>query len=335
MTKPPSPPLALTLGEPGGVAGEIAAKAWRRLQGANCHFCLFGDPAYAAQYGPVATIAAPEYAASAFADALPIIDIATPVKSEPGVASPATASAVIGSIEQAVAAAVSGAVAAVVTNPIQKSALQAAGFGFPGHTEFLGALTTTPDATPEPIMMLAGPALRTVPVTVHQSVRSAAQDLTSERIVAVATIVDAGLRSDFGVAAPRLAISGLNPHAGEDGVMGDEDRSVIAPAIAALRQRGIDATGPHPADTLFHAAARQRYDAAICMLHDQALIPVKTLDFDNTVNVTLGLPIVRTSPDHGTALDIAGKNVAREDSLVAALRLAKTLSDARRAGANA
>jgi len=233
-----------------------------------------------------------------------------------------------------VALALAGEASGVVTNPIQKASLAAAGFGFPGHTEFIEHLTR---AAPMPkdrrrgaVMMIAGPSLRTVPVTIHQSVREAAASLSAETIIAKATITIEALKSDFGILAPRLAVSGLNPHAGESGTIGREDRDVIAPAIAALRARFGDAvTGPHPADTLFHEEARARYDAALCMLHDQALIPAKTLAFHEAVNLTLGLPIVRTSPDHGTALDIAGKGLARADSLIAAINLAATLAATR------
>ncbi|MBI1393546.1 MAG: 4-hydroxythreonine-4-phosphate dehydrogenase PdxA [Alphaproteobacteria bacterium] len=342
MTNGAARPLALTLGEPGGIGPEITAKAWRTLRAgpqsekpANRMadwptFCLVGDLALMAAHGPAQAISSPLEAASVFPSAIPVIDCVDARRARPGTASPETAPAVIASIERAVALALSGEAAGVVTNPIQKSALQAAGFGFPGHTEFLGELTAgapmPAGRTRGPVMMLAGPGLRTVPVTIHLSVADAARTLDAERIVHVASVAAEELGARFGIARPRLAVSGLNPHAGEDGRMGGEDGDVIAPAVARLRAAGIDAIGPMPADTMFHAAARAGYDAAICMLHDQALIPVKTLAFDEAVNVTLGLPIVRTSPDHGTALDIAGKGVASPASLIAALRLAARMA---------
>ncbi|MGF1544780.1 MAG: 4-hydroxythreonine-4-phosphate dehydrogenase PdxA [Parvularculaceae bacterium] len=329
--------LALTMGEPGGVGGEIAVDAWRRLKTDGPTFFLIDDPARVralARAAPIAVIDAPDAAPAAFPDALPVLDVGARVAATPGEANPDNAAAVVASIERAVALALGGEAAGVVTNPIQKSALIAAGFEFPGHTEFLAALVAAapfPANRPRgPVMLLAGPDLRAAPVTIHQSVREAAAGLTAAAIERVGRVVADGLARDFGIAAPRLAVSGLNPHAGESGAMGREDADVIAPAVAALKAAGIDAVGPLPADTMFHAAARARYDAAICMLHDQALIPANTLAFDETVNVTLGLPIVRTSPAHGTALAIAGRGRARSDSLVAALRLAADIA-ARRA----
>ncbi|MBY0332655.1 MAG: 4-hydroxythreonine-4-phosphate dehydrogenase PdxA, partial [Acetobacteraceae bacterium] len=241
----------------------------------------------------------------------------------PGRPDPANARAVIAAIEEAVALARAGRAAGVVTNPIQKSVLTAAGFPHPGHTEFLGALAGT--GVP-PVMMLASPDLRVVPVTVHEPLRAAIARLTTDMIVATARIAHAALIADFGIAAPRLAVAGLNPHAGEDGTLGTEDRDIVAPAVAALRDLGIAARGPVPPDTMFTAHARPTYDAAICLYHDQALIPIKTLDMAGGVNVTLGLSIVRTSPDHGTALDIAGRGLADPSSLVAALRMAAVIA---------
>jgi 4-hydroxythreonine-4-phosphate dehydrogenase len=214
----------------------------------------------------------------------------------------------------------------MVTNPINKAALYDAGFSYPGHTEFLAALT---GAHGRQIMMLASPTLRVVPATVHASLRNAIATLTTDGIIAAASTTEAALRRDFGIAHPRLAVAGLNPHAGEQGALGDEETTIIAPAIAALRNAGIDVSGPWPPDTMFTAKARTRYDAAICMYHDQALIPLKTLDMDRGVNVTLGLPIVRTSPDHGTAYDIAGKGIADPSSLIAAIELAAMLAERR------
>ena len=334
MTQPDkTPPLALTMGEPGGVGAEIAGAAWRTLRQNGPVFFLIGDPALLAGV-ETAVIADPAEAASRFENALPILPLAASVDAVPGTASPENADAVLESIRRAVDFALDGAASGVVTNPIQKSSLMAAGFEFPGHTEFLGALTADA-AMPEgrkrgAVMMLAGPQLKTVPVTVHQSVADAARALSAEMIVNAGLITAQALRADFGVAAPRLAVSGLNPHAGESGALGAEDGAVIAPAVEALRAAGVDARGPLPADTMFHEEARAGYDAALCMLHDQALIPAKTLAFHEAVNVTLGLPIIRTSPDHGTALDIAGKGLARPDSLIAAIRLAADMA-ARRA----
>lgn len=329
-----TPPLALTMGEPGGIAPEITEKAWNALRNSGPAFFVIADPTL---YRNVATqvIASAEEAVSVFANALPILPADEPAHAEPGVASPDTAEAVIASIERATLCALSGAASGVVTNPIQKSALIASGFSFPGHTEFLEALTTDAsmpaDVPRGAVMMLAGPELRTVPVTIHQSVIDAVNSLRPDLIVHTALIVAHALQHDFGIAAPRLAVSGLNPHAGEAGAMGAEDAMIIAPAIDELRAMGIDAAGPLPADAMFHQEARARYDAALCMLHDQALIPAKTLAFDDAVNVTLGLPIVRTSPDHGTALNIAGKGAARADSLIAAIRLAGEIATRRSA----
>ncbi len=329
-------PLALTMGEPGGVGPEIALKAHAALKSSGPGFFVVGDPGVFPA-DRIRMIGAPRDAAAVFAEALPVLDIGVEARARPARADPRSAPAVIAAIEQAVAFALVGEAAGVITNPIEKSSLAAAGFPWPGHTEFIEHLTR---GAPMPggrargaVMMIAGPTLRTVPVTIHQSVRDAAAALTEEMIVAKGTVTLDALAEDFGLASPRLAVSGLNPHAGEKGAMGREDADVIAPAVAALSARyGGRVTGPHPADTLFHEEARARYDAALCMLHDQALIPAKTLAFHEAVNVTLGLPIVRTSPDHGTALDIAGKRIARADSLIAAIRLAASLA-ARRAGA--
>jgi 4-hydroxythreonine-4-phosphate dehydrogenase len=275
---------------------------------------------------PVARISAPEEAGAVFAQALPILHrpLAAPVV--PGKPSPAHAGAVIAAIEEAVALAKAGRAAGVVTNPIQKASLTAAGFPHPGHTEFLGELA---GAGVPPVMMLACPELRVVPVTVHEALAKAIARLNPVLIMETTRIVDAALKRDFGIAAPRLAIAGLNPHAGEAGTMGREEIDIIAPAIAALRAEGIDARGPMPPDTMFTALARPGYDAAICLYHDQALIPIKTIDMAGGVNVTLGLSIIRTSPDHGTALDIAGKGLADPASLIAAIRLAGQLAEKR------
>ncbi|MDZ7628146.1 MAG: 4-hydroxythreonine-4-phosphate dehydrogenase PdxA [Parvularculaceae bacterium] len=325
--------LALTMGEPGGVGPEIALKAYAALKSSGPGFFVVGDPR-AFPETAITVVSDPSAAAGAFATALPVLDTGTRAQVTPGTADPASAPAVISAIERAVALAIAGEAAAVVTNPIEKASLNAAGWRWPGHTEFIEHLTS---GAPMPngrrrgaVMMIAGPSLRTVPVTIHQSVREAAAQLSAESIVQKAQITFEALQTDFGIAQPRLAIAGLNPHAGEKGTIGREDEDIVAPAVAELRAIYGDAiTGPHPADTLFHEEARARYDAALCMLHDQALIPAKTLAFHQAVNVTLGLPIIRTSPDHGTARDIAGKGIARADSLIAAIKLAASLAGAR------
>ena len=288
-------------------------------------FVLIGDADWAAGFGvPVVRVAAPEDAAAAFAHGLPVLHRPLPVAVCPGRPDPAAAPAVAASIREAVALTLAGRCGAVATLPIAKKVMQDGGFGFPGHTEFLGALT----GAARPVMMLAGPSLRVVPVTIHVALQAVPGLLSSDLIVQTAHIAAAGLHRFFGIAAPRLAVSGLNPHAGEDGAMGREEIEIIAPAVARLRAEGLEAVGPLPADTMFHAAARERYDAALCMYHDQALIPLKALDFDRAVNVTLGLPIARVSPDHGTAFDIAGRGIADPTSLIEALRLGARMAAA-------
>lgn len=323
-------PLALTMGEPAGIGGEITLQTWlRRAPQHVPAFFALDDPdrlkAIADANGwpvPIETIAAPSEAAAIFPGALPVLPVRLPEISQAGKANPVNAPAVLISIEQGVALCRTGEAAALVTNPIHKAALYTAGFHHPGHTEYLAALC----GNVTPVMMLASDRLRVVPVTIHVSLREAIVGLTTELIIATARITAADLRDRFGIARPRLAVAGLNPHAGESGSMGQEDQEIVAPAVAQLRSEGIDARGPLPPDTMFHDAARATYDAAICMYHDQALIPIKTLDFDTGVNVTLGLPIIRTSPDHGTAFDIAGKGVAKPDSLIAALKMAAAMA---------
>ncbi len=328
-------PLAVTMGEPGGVGGEITVKAWAALREGGPVFFAVDDPDRLERLGaPVAVIDKPAGAAGVFRDALPVYSLGGPLKAEPGRADPKFAPDVIGSINLAVDFALFGEASGIVTNPIQKSALFDFGFAYPGHTEFLEVLTKearTPAGVERGcVMMLAGPQLRTVPATVHQPLAEAIAGLSSRRLIETGRVVFAALQTDFGCARPRLVFSGLNPHAGEGGALGREDEEIVRPAVEALTARGIDAAGPLPADTMFHAEARARYDAAICMYHDQALIPAKTLAFHEAVNVTLGLPIIRTSPDHGTALDIAGKGIARADSLIAAIRLAAEMAARRR-----
>jgi 4-hydroxythreonine-4-phosphate dehydrogenase len=261
-----------------------------------------------------------------FGEALPVMPVGGTPRATPGQPDPADAALVVRAIDVAVAEVNAGRAAAVVTNPINKDALYRAGFRHPGHTEYLAELAGSD--TPA-VMMLASPQLRVVPVTIHLALRRAVAELSVVAIVHAGRVTHAALRRDFAISAPILAVAGLNPHAGEGGALGREDIDIVAPAIAALRAEGIDARGPHAADTMFHAEARRGYDAAICMYHDQALIPIKTLDFDGGVNVTLGLPFIRTSPDHGTAFGIAGQGVARPDSLIAALRLAADMATRR------
>jgi 4-hydroxythreonine-4-phosphate dehydrogenase len=314
------PPIALSLGDPAGIGPEIVAGAWRALRTTGPAFVVVGDVETvirSARSDPVLTVASLAEGAARFAEALPVLDRPLPAPVTPGAPAPHAAAAIVGWIETAARLALGGEAAALVTAPIAKAPLYEAGFAFPGHTEFLGALTGG-----APVMMLAAADLRCVLVTIHEPLAKAVAMLTAEAIVNAAMTTAEALRRDFGVAAPRLAVAAINPHAGESGALGSEEAEIIAPAVAALRAAGIDAAGPFPADTLFHAEARTRYDAAICMYHDQALIPVKMLDFWGGVNVTLGLPIVRTSPDHGVAYDLAGKGLARPDSLIAALRLA-------------
>ncbi len=272
------------------------------------------------------TMGEPAEAAAVFPRALPVLPQELAVEAEPGRPNPANAAAVIAAIERAVALVQAGEAAAVVTNPIQKETLYQAGFRYPGHTEFLAALAEIDTA---PVMMLACPGLRVVPITIHLPLAEAAGALTTEAIIHAGRVTAAALATDFGIAAPRLAVAGLNPHAGEGGALGREEAEIIAPAAAALRADGIAVDGPAPADTLFHEAARRRYDAALCMYHDQALIPLKTIEFARGVNITLGLPFVRTSPDHGTALDIAGQGRADPRSLLAALETARDMARAR------
>lgn len=332
-------PLALTMGEPAGIGGDITLTAYARRGRTDAGdrrlppFFVIDQPerleALAARLGvpvPMREIAAPEEAPAVFAEALPVLrqDLAAPV--EPGRADPANGPAVVAAIERAVALTRDGRAGGIVTNPINKAVLKQAGFRHPGHTEFLGELAG--GATP--VMMLACPGLRVVPVTVHLSLREAVESLRRETIVEIGRLTAEGLRQNFAIATPRLAVAALNPHAGEGGVMGREEIEIIAPAVADLKALGIDAFGPAPADTLFHESARTRYDAALCMTHDHALIPLKTIDFAGGVNVTLGLPFVRTSPDHGTAFDIAGTGTADDTSLCAALRMAGEMAALRR-----
>jgi 4-hydroxythreonine-4-phosphate dehydrogenase len=326
-------PLALTSGEPAGIGPDITIKAWqRRKQEALPPFYLLGDADLIRRRAraigadiPLAEVC-PKDAVTAFADCLPVVAAGRPATAEAGQPDDSSADAALASIRQAVADVAGGRASAVVTNPIAKAVLYRSGFRHPGHTEFLAELAAEHGRTPQPVMLLWSPTLAVVPVTIHVPLGEAIARLSTELIVATCRIAVRDLRRRFGIARPRLALAGLNPHAGEGGTIGTEERTVIAPAIEALREEGIDARGPLPADTMFHDAARSTYDCAVCMYHDQALIPIKTLAFDDAVNVTLGLPFVRTSPDHGTAFDIAGTGRANPASLIAALRLAARMA---------
>ena len=323
-------PIVLTIGEPGGIGPDITAQAWLALrENREAAFFVLGDSGFlrdrfASNHGtvPIKNIATPAEAGVVFAGALPVIDMPFTVKPEIGRFSPKTAHTVIASIDKAVEFALAGEVVAVVTNPIQKEALYAAGFNHQGHTDYLAHLAQSRGHDAEPVMMLCAEGLRAIPITVHIALSEVPKQLTADLIIRQARVVAHDLRQRFGIAMPRLAFTGLNPHAGENGAMGKEEQTIIAPALAVLRAEGFAVLGPLPADTAFHAEARFQYDAILCMYHDQALIPVKTLDFHGGVNCTLGLPFIRTSPDHGTALSLAGTGTANPRSLIAAITLA-------------
>ncbi len=329
-------PLALTLGEPAGIGPDLTVAVWhQRVALDMAKFYVVADPDFLARRAaqlnldvPIAVVT-PATAAATFASALPVVALDAAVSAEPGRPDRSSAPAAIASIRRAVADVMAGAAAAVVTNPVAKNVLYNSGFAAPGHTEFLATLVR--EATGKslrPVMMLWSPELAVVPVTVHLPLREIFAHLSIDLVVETGRIVARDLAKRFGIPRPRLAVAGLNPHAGEEGTLGVEDRTIVAPAVARLVAEGINARGPLPADSLFHERARATYDAALCMYHDQALIPIKTLAFDHAVNVTLGLPFVRTSPDHGTAFDIAGTGLADARSLIAALRLAARLAAA-------
>jgi 4-hydroxythreonine-4-phosphate dehydrogenase len=327
-------PLALTAGDPSGIGPEITIAAWRMRDAAAVPaFYLISDPSLVANRARVVGLdvkireIGPEDAQATFPEALPVVPVSARFTDAPGKPHKANAAGIIESIDRAVTDTLTGVAGGLVTNPIAKKPLYEIGFRFPGHTEYLAHLAELETRkTLLPVMMLAGPDLRTVPVTIHIPLAQVPAALTTDAIVKTARIAASDLASRFGIARPRLAVAGLNPHAGEGGTIGIEDDAIVRPAVEALRAEGIEAFGPLPADTMFHARARDGFDAAICMYHDQALIPVKALAFDETVNVTLGLPFIRTSPDHGTAFDIAGKGRARPESLIAALKLAHWLA---------
>ena len=332
---PTAKPLALTLGDPAGIGPDVTLLAFAaRNREAIPPFVLIGDETVLAERAetlglsiPIAKVAAPADAAQIFPDALPVLPIAVSGSVVPGQPSLEAMDAVKRSIETAVGLVQEGEARAVVTNPVSKSHLYRAGFAFPGHTEYLASLASG-DATPLlPVMMLVAGPFKVVPTTIHIPLKDVERTLTRDLLAETIKITDRDLRRFFGYDRPRLAVSGLNPHAGEQGSLGSEEVKIIEPVIVEAQAQGLDVSGPYPADTLFHEAARQRYDAAICMYHDQALVPFKTLAFEEGVNVTLGLPFVRTSPDHGTAFDIAGTGKTNPRSLIEALRLASAMSE--------
>ena len=315
-------PIAISCGEPAGIGPEVAAKAWLALRG-DIPLVWIGDPRHLPTGTPIAEVADPSEAAHLCADALPVLPHRFAAPSRPGTATPENAQGVIDVIARAVSLVTSGTASALCTAPIHKKVLMdGAGFTYPGHTEYLEALTHAPRA----VMMLASDMLRVVPTTIHIALEDVPAALTPDLLRTTIEITARGLRDQFGIASPRIVVAGLNPHAGEGGAMGHQEGDWIAALVAEIAATGIDVTGPWPGDTLFHTAARARYDAAVCMYHDQALIPIKTLDFDRGVNVTLGLPIIRTSPDHGTAFDIAGRNIANPTSMIEAIRMAHEMA---------
>jgi 4-hydroxythreonine-4-phosphate dehydrogenase len=327
-------PLVLTLGEPAGVGPEIVAAAWRARSADMLPFAVIGDAALLEAQGiAVADVFTPGEAAQHFERALPIIHRPLPAPVTVGLPDPVNAPSVADGIEEAVSFALSGEASGLVTAPIAKAPMYASGFRFPGHTEFIAELTAdAPYAgTRGPVMMLTARDLRACLVTIHVALDQVPELVTAERVARTARVVHESLKRDFAIARPRLAMAALNPHAGEGGALGLQEIETLIPVAEQLRGEGIDITDPRPADTLFHDDARATYDAVICMYHDQALIPVKTLDFWGGVNVSLGLPVIRTSPDHGTGFDIAGKGIARPDSLTAAIRLASEMAAARAA----
>lgn len=326
--------LALTMGEPGGIGPELALSAWRLSQNQRDYrFAVYADINLMQKRAQLSGINVPVLqstlasAADNFSNGLPVIPLETAVRDDVGNASPHNAAAVIEAIIKAVEAVQTGKASAVVTNPIHKTSLRQAGFEWPGHTEFLEELSFRHNGIKSrAVMMLASDELKVVPVTIHIPLKDVPQSLTFGNITETIEVAHLALQEKFKIISPRLVVTGLNPHAGENGTMGREDIDIIAPAVSALNTRGYRIHGPLPADTLFHPRARETYDAVIAMYHDQALLPIKTIAFDSAVNITLGLPFIRTSPDHGTALDIAGTGKARPDSLLAALKMAAQLS---------
>ena len=329
-----APLLALTQGDPAGIGPDITLMAWLRRDADSVPpFLYLGDPDVLAARAIMLGLAVPmreadeQSGAVVFNEALPVLAVPAGTGVEAGRPDSATAHGTIRAIELAVEMTMLRKAAAMVTNPIAKSVLYESGFTFPGHTEFLADLGRRVTGQPGmPVMMIAGPELRTVPVTIHIPLKDVPEQLTTRLVYETCRITAHDLHRRFGIHAPRLAVSGLNPHAGENGALGLEDDAIVAPAIRQLRADGINAVGPLPGDTMFHAAARATYDVAICMYHDQALIPAKALGFDDAVNVTLGLPFIRTSPDHGTAISLAGTGKAKPNSLIAALKMAAQMA---------
>lgn len=315
-------PVAITCGEPAGIGPEVTAKAWAALRD-QVPMVWLGDPRHLPEGTPFTAVRSADEALQVCASTLPVLAYEFPQTAAPGTPDLANAQGVVDVIAQGVKLVVSGTASALCTAPIHKKVLMdGADFAYPGHTEYLEALTGAPRA----VMMLASEALRVVPATIHIALEDVPRVLTPDLLRETIMITAQGLRDQFQIATPRIVVAGLNPHAGEGGAMGYQERDWIAALVAEMAAEGLDVTGPWPGDTLFHAAARARYDAAVCMYHDQALIPIKTLDFDKGVNVTLGLPIVRTSPDHGTAFDIAGRDIANPTSMIEAIKLAARMA---------
>lgn len=320
--------LAVSMGDPAGIGPEIIAAAWHARSRLSAPFVVFGDAALISRYAPVARCTDAPTARTAFDKTLPVVDIALSAPCTPGKPDAAHAGAIIGALDTALDWTFTGVADALVTAPISKAVLYAAGFDAPGHTEYIARRTAhiEQEGPRGPVMMLVGGGLRVALVTIHEPLARVASLIRPERVEQTIRVVDHALRTRFGISRPRLVVCGLNPHAGEDGALGTEERDIINPVTGRLRAEGLHVSDALPADTLFHAEARATYDAAIAMSHDQGLIPVKTLDFHGGVNVTLGLPVIRTSPDHGTAFDIAGQGVARPDSMIAALNTAAALA---------
>ncbi len=328
-----SSPLAIALGDPSGIGPEVTAKAWvaREIQRLPAFFAVGDARSIEAVWrGPIARISDPSEAPGVFATALPVIDVEDAGSIRPGEPDSEGARCAIASLEMAVGLARTGAAGGLITGPVSKVCLYDIGFTHPGQTEFVAERCGISPSNA--VMMLAGPSLRVVPMTTHMPLALVRDVLTTELLVAKARATAKGLMRNFGISEPRLAFAGFNPHAGESGALGREEIEIIAPAVAQLREEGIDATGPFASDSMFHKRARSTYDAAMCCYHDQALIPLKTLHFDDGVNMTLGLPIVRTSPDHGTAFDIAGKGLAEPGAMIAAIRMAATAARYRAQG---
>lgn len=325
--------VAVTQGDPSGIGIEITLKAWLQKDNLEATFFLISDPDFVKAQANALGLDVPVCRAdlrnvrNLFASSLPVLPISHKVAARPGHPDPAFAQSTIVSIEQAVELALNGQVKGIVTNPISKRILYDSGFAHPGHTEYLGHLCSKKQSQSfHPVMMLWCQDLAVIPVTVHVPLKHVPSHLTQDLIIQTAQIAHDDLKQRFHISHPRIAVAGLNPHAGEQGTMGQEEQTIITPAIKKLQHMGLDVKGPYPADTLFHEQARCTYDVALSMYHDQGLIPIKTIAFDRAVNVTLGLPLVRTSPDHGTAFDIAGQNRANPQSLIEAIKLASQMS---------